>query len=144
MWPAFLDDLKVMLKIQPTIVLLPLNHFMISVCDNWQWRRMKWRSSGSIIISYFRAYGERDGLCMMVQLLYYISIQEWMEMHTKQDRVNMDWMYRCVNSFLLKYQIIIIIFQIGNVPSTLCIVDYAHEYCGSVHDASAFESTEVY
>ena len=39
---------------------------------------------------------------------------------------------------------IIIIFQIGNVPSNLCIVDYAHGYCGSVHDAAAFESTAAY
>lgn len=34
--------------------------------------------------------------------------------------------------------------QIGNVPSNLRIVDYAHGYCGSVHDAAAFESTAAY
>src|ERR1700683_5340213 len=33
------------------------------------------------------------------------------------------------------------IHQIGNVPSNLCIVDYAHGHTGSAHDAAAFEHT---
>ncbi|KAF8802074.1 hypothetical protein BYT27DRAFT_7113158, partial [Phlegmacium glaucopus] len=35
-------------------------------------------------------------------------------------------------------------FKIGNVPSTLRIVDYTHGQTGSVHDVTVFEHTAAY
>ena len=35
-------------------------------------------------------------------------------------------------------------FQIGNVPSNLRIVDFSHGHTGSCHDALAFEGTAAY
>jgi hypothetical protein len=35
-------------------------------------------------------------------------------------------------------------FQVGNVPSNLCIVDYSHGFTGSAHDATAFEHTAAH
>lgn len=36
------------------------------------------------------------------------------------------------------------LFQIGNVPSNLRIVDFSHGHTGSCHDALAFEGTAAY
>jgi DDE superfamily endonuclease len=36
------------------------------------------------------------------------------------------------------------LFQIGNVPSNLCIVDFSHGHTGSCHDARAFEGTAAH
>jgi hypothetical protein len=37
-----------------------------------------------------------------------------------------------------------VILQIGNVPSTLRIVDYSHGFTGSAHDSAAFEHTAAF